>query len=86
MTPRLYWQSYVDRFKGNRAVAEHLGIPYSTITSITNGHRGIGRELAGRMVAADPTLDASVLIWVRPIKPGADACGESGCSQRNKAA
>lgn len=68
MTPRLYWKTYIARFKDNRAVAERLGIPYSTITSISNGFRGIGHRLAARMVEADPTLDAKVLIWVRPVK------------------
>jgi hypothetical protein len=66
MDARSYWQAYVDRTGGVRAVSERLGLPYSTVTSITNGHRGIGRDLAARIVEADPGLDLSVLVWVRP--------------------
>ena len=51
--------------------AAKLGIPYSTIAGVCNGTRGIGRDLAARMHRADQTLDASVLLWVRPIKRAA---------------
>jgi plasmid maintenance system antidote protein VapI len=68
MDARSYWKAYVDRTGGLRAVSERLGLPYSTVTSITNGHRGIGRDLAARIVEADSELDASVLVWVRPTQ------------------
>jgi hypothetical protein len=83
---REYLRAYISRFSSLVAAASHLGIPYPTFASVCNGTRGIGHDLALRMVAADPSLDASVLIWVRPIKPGAEARGESGCSQRDRAA
>lgn len=73
MTPRLYWQDYVTRNGGVRAVSERLGIPYPTIASVCNGQRGIGHSLASRMVAADQSLDVTVLIWVRPTKNVANA-------------
>lgn len=68
MTPRAYWQNYVDKIGGRLAVAERLGIPYSTIACVCNGARGISHKLAQRMVDADPSLDAKVLVWVRPIE------------------
>jgi len=64
MTPREYWNSYVERLGGPAAVAEHLCIPYSTIAAICNGTRGIGRVTARRMVEADPALDRKILLWV----------------------
>ncbi|NID14350.1 hypothetical protein [Luteibacter yeojuensis] len=84
MTPRLYWQEYVTRNGGRRTTADRLGLPYSTVASICNGYRGIGRALAERMVAADPSLDASILIWVRPVKPDTQArsqCGSATCDR-----
>ena len=71
MDARTYWQDYVDRSGGLQAVAEKLDTPYSTIAGVTNGSRGIGRELARRMAAADPTLDENVLIWVEPVRVSA---------------
>lgn len=68
MNPRSYWLAYIDRSGGAVAVADRLGIPYSTIASVTSGWRGIGRKLALRMAAADPTLDASMLAFVTPTK------------------
>lgn len=67
MDPRTYFENYVDKHKPLANVAARLGIPYSTIAAVCNGQRGIGHKLAQRMVKADPTLDASVLVWVRPI-------------------
>lgn len=69
MTPRDYWQSYVDRNGGLPAVADKLCIPYPTLYAVGMGRRGIGHRLADRMVKADPSLDATVLIWVRPLQP-----------------
>lgn len=67
MDPRLYWKTYVKRHGGVPATAKHLGLPYSTVASVTNGTRGIGRDLALRMAEADPLLDPSVLFYVRPV-------------------
>lgn len=66
MDPRSYWMQYVEKNGGAPAVAERLGIPYPTIASVCNGSRGIGRELAERMSTADPELDRTVLVWVKP--------------------
>jgi len=64
MTPREYWNSYVELHGGAASVSKRLGIPYPTIASICNGSRGIGRVTARRMVEADPMLDSSMLLWV----------------------
>lgn len=69
MDARTYWNAYVEQKGGATKVAEHLGIPYSTIAGVCNGSRGIGRDLAARMSAADSSLDANLLLWVRPAKP-----------------
>jgi len=66
MNPRQYWQDYVDRHGGPSGAATRLGLPYSTVAAITNGTRGIGRDLARRMQRADPSIDAHVLVWVEP--------------------
>lgn len=71
MDARNYWLEYVNRCGGLKATAEKLQSPYQTIASITNGHRGIGRELAQRFAAADPMLDATRLIWVRATQNAA---------------
>lgn len=68
MDARAYWNAYVERIGGVKAVAEKLDTPIQTIYSITNGHRGIGHKLAERFVARDPSLDRLVLIWVRPSR------------------
>ena len=65
MDARTYWNAYVERTGGVKAVAEKLDTPTQTIYSITNGHRGIGHKLAERFVARDPSLDRNTLIWVR---------------------
>ena len=67
-TPRAYWDAYVAANGGPKGVSGRLGIPYPTIAGICNGNRGIGRELARRMGAADPLLDVGRLIWVEPTK------------------
>lgn len=67
MTPRTYWQHYVNVCGGPAAAALRLGIPYPTIAAVCNGRRGIGHQLAARMCAADKTLDSGMLIWVRPL-------------------
>jgi len=64
MTPREYWNSYVELHGGAASVSKRLSIPYPTIASICNGSRGIGRVTARRMVEADPMLDSSMLLWV----------------------
>lgn len=66
MTPREYWSLYVETHGGAARVSERLHIPYSTIASVTNGQRGIGKALARRMKAKDPLLDESQLVWVTP--------------------
>ena len=71
MDARTYWNTYVDDNGGPAKVAAKLAIPYSTIAGVCNGTRGIGRDLAARMHRADQSLDASVLLWVRPIKRAA---------------
>lgn len=68
MNPRSYWQDYVTRSGGLTAAAAKLGIPYATLAAVSNGRRGIGRRLAQQMASVDPTLDASVLVWVRPTE------------------
>jgi plasmid maintenance system antidote protein VapI len=67
MDPRTYFENYVAKHKTLAEVAARLGIPYSTLFAVCKGQRGIGHKLAKRMAKADPTLDASVLVWVRPI-------------------
>ncbi|MCW0370246.1 hypothetical protein [Xanthomonas sacchari] len=69
MTPRDYWSKYVNKKGGPKAVADHLGIPYSSIAGICNGSRGIGRALARRMAKADRSLDVRILVWVQAEKP-----------------
>jgi hypothetical protein len=86
MTPRTYWQNYVDANGGPTGVAERLGIPYTTIASITNGWRGIGRKLALRMVAADPSLDAAVLAFVAATKPAQSPASQSESTPGKRAA
>ncbi|GAB2494109.1 hypothetical protein [Arenimonas alkanexedens] len=71
MDARTYWKAYVEKKGGPTKVAELLGIPYSTIAGVCNGSRGIGRDLAARMAAADPALDASLLLWVRAVEKAA---------------
>jgi plasmid maintenance system antidote protein VapI len=73
MDARTYWNAYVEQKGSPTKVAEHLGIPYSTIAGVCNGSRGIGRDLAAKMAAADPTLDASMLVWVRALPRTAKA-------------
>lgn len=68
MDARTYWNHYVEQNDGPVGVHKKLRIPYSTIAGICNGSRGIGHDLAQRMVKADPLLDLSKLIWVRASK------------------
>ncbi len=72
MDPRTYLKNYVAKHGNLPAVAERLGIPYQTIAAVCSGQRGIGHKLAQRMVEADPSLDASVLVWVRPLRDAAE--------------
>jgi len=72
MDPRTYFENYVAKHDGQAAAARHLGIPYQTIAAVCSGQRGIGHKLAQRMVEADPSLDASVLVWVRPLRDAAE--------------
>ncbi|MFT3806081.1 hypothetical protein [Arenimonas sp.] len=64
MTPREYWNTYVERNGGPAKVSELTGVPLSTIAGVCNGSRGIGRRLAQRLAAADPMLDYKTLVWV----------------------
>lgn len=68
MDARDFWMHYVNQHGGPSGVSARLGIPYPTIAAVCNGNRGIGHALAKRMAQADPMLDASRLVWVRPIK------------------
>lgn len=68
MDARTYFLTFVERMGGRKAAALKLGIPYVTIASVCNGHRGIGKRLAERMhIASGGELDAARLIWVKPI-------------------
>ena len=69
MTPREYLTEYVERNGGLGATAKRLRLPYPTLASIVNGHRGVSAKMAQRMVSADPLLDANKLIWIRAEKP-----------------
>lgn len=69
MDAREYWNTYIENVGGIAAAAEKLGTPYSTVAGICNGSRGIGHKLAQRFAERDRMLDASRLVWVRPIKP-----------------
>lgn len=86
MSPRTYWQRYVDKNGGVSAVADKLQIPYSTIAGVTNGQRGIGHALATRMAAADPSLDRNVLVWVRPLKAEQGPLGQLSGANGKRAA
>lgn len=68
MNPRQYFLDYVERNGGLQAVSDNLGIPYPSLASVSNGSRGIGKAMAKRMVAADPSLDISVLVLVEQTK------------------
>jgi plasmid maintenance system antidote protein VapI len=68
MDARAYWDHYVERHHGAVAVAALLDLPYSTVASICNGSRGIGRDLARRISDKEPLLDENVLIWVTAEK------------------
>lgn len=68
MTPREYLAEYVERQGGTPQAAARLGLPYPTLASILNGHRGVSARMAKRMAEADPLLDANRLIWIRAIK------------------
>ena len=72
MDPRDYICQYIDRHGGPKGASERLGIPYPTIASVRNGHRGISRGLAERMAKADASLDPKILVWVKPTKSDAD--------------
>ncbi len=65
MTPRQYFESYLTRNGGPVHVSAKLDIPYPTIAAIGNGRRGIGKDLAQRMAAADKSLDPMILVWVK---------------------
>ena len=69
MTPRDYWNHYVEQHGGPTGVAARLAIPYSTIAGVCNGSRGIGRRLALRMASVDPMLDAGKLALVDAQPP-----------------
>ena len=68
MTPREYLSQYVERHGGTPAAAARLDVPYPTLASILNGHRGVSPRMAKRMAEADPLLDAARLVWIRAEK------------------
>ena len=72
MTSREYLKTYIDRHGGVVASAKRLGMAYSSLASIVNGHRGISPRMARRMTEADPMLEANRLVWIRPTKGGGD--------------
>lgn len=72
LSPRDYWDAYVERCGGLPALAEASGIGYSTLAGVSNGFRGIGRDLANRLVDFDPLLDKGVLLQIEPTR-GTDA-------------
>lgn len=72
MNARDYWDTYVEKQGGPAALSDKSGLPYSTIAGVCNGSRGIGRDLAEKLVAFDPLLDAGKLLWVRAYKRPAD--------------
>jgi len=71
MTPHDYLKAYIKQNGGVAATAKRLGLPYSTLASFANGHRGVSPRMARRMKDADPLLDANQLIWIRPTKRAA---------------
>lgn len=71
MTPLDYLKEYIRQKGGIAKTAKFLGLPYSTLASFANGHRGISPRMARRMADADPLLDANRLIWIRPTKRAA---------------
>lgn len=73
MTPRAYWTDYAQRNGGPTGLSTKLGIPYSTLAGVCNGSRGIGRELAARIAAADPEVDETILVWVTKIADVSDS-------------
>jgi plasmid maintenance system antidote protein VapI len=71
MLPLDYLKAYIAQHGGTAATAKRLGLPYSTLASFANGHRGVSPRMARRMADADPLLDANRLIWIRPTKRAA---------------
>jgi hypothetical protein len=65
-TPRDYFESYVSRIGGARALSKRSKIPYFTICHILNGQRGIGRQTAKALKKFDPALDLGRLLLVEP--------------------
>ena len=59
MDARTYFLTYVERVGGRKAAAEKLGLPYVTIASVCNGHRGIGKRLAERM-----QINSGGFLWI----------------------
>lgn len=73
---RPYLRSLIDTVGGLPAAAQKWQIPYSTLASFANGHRGITPRMASRIALAEPMADATRLVWVRPIRraePSPDA-------------
>lgn len=68
MNPRTYWNAYVERVGGLPKLSCESGIPYSTLAGINNGFRGVGRELAQRLVNFDPLLDKGILLQIQAIR------------------
>lgn len=63
---RPYLKSLIATAGGLPAAAAKWKIPYSTLASFANGHRGITPKMASRIAASEPMADASRLVWVRP--------------------
>lgn len=68
MEPRAYWNAYIERVGGLPKLAAESGIPYSTLAGINNGFRGVGRELAQRLVDFDPLLDKGLLLQIEAVR------------------
>lgn len=66
---RPYLKALLDAAGGLPAAAVKWQIPYSTLASFANGHRGITPKMASRIASAEPMADATRLVWVRPV-PG----------------
>lgn len=67
MTPREYWNIYVEKCGGIPAMAKNYGLNYSTLAGIHSGARGCGRKLASNIKRVDPLADAGMLAMVGPI-------------------
>lgn len=56
MAPLDYLKAYIKQHGGTAATAKHLGLPYSTLASFANGHRGISPAWRGAWPTPTPCL------------------------------